>query len=138
MTSCLSALGYHESLRSASSSPPFLVQLRNIAFARAYSGDKNVSIFLGRPPRMYSKFCRIKSIIDELSVEVEKPSPRADTVTRQSEYSEFVLETWWTASCALLKEQILELRSLRDEAERNEKARFVTSLPAYCDDTDTL
>jgi hypothetical protein len=50
------ALGYHENVEHKPNSPQFLTDLRKTVFARAFSGDKNVAIFLGRPPRMSKKF----------------------------------------------------------------------------------
>lgn len=46
------ALGYHEKLDNYPDCPLFLTELRKAVSARVYSGDKNVAIFLGRPPRM--------------------------------------------------------------------------------------
>lgn len=52
--SSLFALGYHEQI--GNKSPPFLSNLRKAAFARAYSADKNIAVFLGRPPRLHRKY----------------------------------------------------------------------------------
>jgi hypothetical protein len=54
------ALGFHENIEAKSNAPPFLTDLRKTVFARAFSGDKNVAIFLGRPPRMSKKFAHFQ------------------------------------------------------------------------------
>ncbi|KAL4962740.1 uncharacterized protein BDV14DRAFT_202560 [Aspergillus stella-maris] len=59
------ALGYHENLDQQRQGQqqfpaPFLTELRKAVFARVYSGDKNVAIFVGRPPRMNKGFCHFQ------------------------------------------------------------------------------
>src|SRR6478736_6604121 len=62
LSSSLFALGYHQQLESSGPIPPFLRSLRQAAFACSYSADKNVSIFLGRPPRISRKFCHFRQL----------------------------------------------------------------------------
>lgn len=92
--SSLFALGYHENLGKEATSPVFLQNLRREALFRAYSADKNVSIFLGRPLRVARKYCPV----------VQRQSPWT------SDIFEYQTETKWSAICAMLKEQVLDLR----------------------------
>lgn len=56
VTRSIFALGYHERVENNTPAPAFLKHLRQAAFARVYSPDKNVSIFFGRPPRIHQKY----------------------------------------------------------------------------------
>jgi hypothetical protein len=77
------------------------MELRKTAFARIYSADKNIAIFLGRPPRMNKRFCHFQI-----------PSCRNAqnslewTVDAEAGYG---ADTRWSALCASLKEEIWEL-----------------------------
>ncbi|EME45299.1 hypothetical protein DOTSEDRAFT_129045 [Dothistroma septosporum NZE10] len=104
VVSSLFALGYHERIDGQERLPGFLKNLRSTALARTFSGDMNVSIFLGRPPRIHSKYCEIKSVIDGIAPQNDSTSSREPETETPFSY---VLESWWSASCALLKEQIL-------------------------------
>jgi hypothetical protein len=58
--SSLFALGYHEKIvdeGNAPNTPRFLTELRKACFARIYAGDKELAIFLGRPPRIIGEYC---------------------------------------------------------------------------------
>lgn len=59
MASSLFALGYHERV-DGNDIPPFIVELRKACFARIYTADKSLAIFLGRPPRVVKKYCRFR------------------------------------------------------------------------------
>ncbi|KUJ09037.1 uncharacterized protein LY89DRAFT_318376 [Mollisia scopiformis] len=106
------ALGYHENIEARSNTPPFLTELRKTVFARAYSGDKNVAIFLGRPPRMSTKFAYFQipsaranpesgEFLQDREVRVQAWDPACEMNYRA--------ETRWSALCAFIKEDILEL-----------------------------
>ncbi|PLB45480.1 hypothetical protein P170DRAFT_449171 [Aspergillus steynii IBT 23096] len=101
--SSMFALGYHENVETKTDAPPFLMKLRKTAFARVYSADKNIAIFLGRPPRMSKRFChfQIPSSFPESHGNEAEWNPEA-----KPSYTE---ETRWSALCASLKEEILEL-----------------------------
>jgi hypothetical protein len=107
VSSSLFALGYHEEIGHETVVPAFLRRLRLHALSRAYSADKNVSIFLGRPPRIQLKYC--------LTL------PRQFTWTSGEDFS-YEIETQWSAVCAILKEEILDLRK-DDFAARALRAR---------------
>ncbi|KAE9377413.1 hypothetical protein N431DRAFT_480455 [Stipitochalara longipes BDJ] len=105
------ALGYHENIDKKAGMPEFLKDLRKTVFARSYSADKNVSIFLGRPLRMSKRFCHFQ---------IPSCHPR-DTDTSSTNKQEgnddwksdaclsYRAETRWSALCASIKEEILEL-----------------------------
>ncbi|KAH8647382.1 hypothetical protein BX600DRAFT_443585 [Xylariales sp. PMI_506] len=58
LTTSLYTLGYHEKIDAdASNIPIFIAELRKACFARVYAADKNVAIFLGRPPRVAKEYC---------------------------------------------------------------------------------
>ncbi|CAG8888125.1 unnamed protein product [Penicillium egyptiacum] len=96
------ALGYHENIEIKTGIPPFLKELRKTAFARIYSADKNIAIFLGRPPRMNKRFChfQIPSCWDAEEGSAEW------TLDAEAGYR---ADTRWSALCASLKEEIWEL-----------------------------
>jgi hypothetical protein len=106
------ALGFHENVDKKLDVPPFLTDLRKTVFARTYSGDKNVAIFLGRPPRMSKKFAcfQIPSIghnpEGDRSMQSDMSAFQAWGLRCEMSYT---AETCWSALCASLKEEILEL-----------------------------
>lgn len=116
--SSIFALGYHEDIDAKPDTPPFLIQLRKTAFARIYSADKNVAIFLGRPPRMTKRFCyfQIPSDYAGLKQDVGYWSP--DTP------ASYNAETRWSALCASLKEEILELARDKNHQASMERIRY--------------
>ena len=59
VASSLFALGYHERVEG-SNVPPFIVELRKACFARIYTADKCLAVFLGRPPRIVKDYCQFK------------------------------------------------------------------------------
>ncbi|EKV07324.1 ATP adenylyltransferase, C-terminal [Penicillium digitatum] len=96
------ALGYHENIEIKAGLPPFLKELRKTAFARIYSADKNVAIFLGRPPRMNKRFCHFQIPSCRNAKEGSADwTPDAEPGYRA--------DTRWSALCASLKEEIWEL-----------------------------
>ena len=109
--SSLFALGYHEQLGHPSITPPFLRELRFVAFSRTYSADKNCSIFLGRPPRMLKRYCPTADL-PQIWEEDERFSYRADTRVH--------------GICASLKEDILDLKG-EDQVMKMQKARYVSN-----------
>jgi hypothetical protein len=119
------ALGYHENIDKKPGTPYFLMELRKTVFARSYSADKNVSIFLGRPLRMSKRFCHFQiphcqsRDVDTSSVDnqgdIDDWKPDACLNYRS--------ETRWTALCASIKEEILELLFDRSRPSCLDKAR---------------
>jgi hypothetical protein len=124
------ALGYHEDVESKAGTPVFLGELRKTIFARTYSADKNVSIFLGRPLRMSKRFChfqipRCSSVGEDSCREETQLGSEWPSDARMS----YAAETRWSAICASVKEEILELMFDRDRGNCFEKARLVESSP---------
>jgi chromatin structure-remodeling complex subunit RSC3/30 len=68
LTTILFALGYHQ-LEPDSNVPFFLAELRKRAMVAAYSFDKKVAIFLGRPPRICERYC---TLIPPLALKYEE------------------------------------------------------------------
>ncbi|KAF9877088.1 hypothetical protein CkaCkLH20_05354 [Colletotrichum karsti] len=127
VASSLFALGYHEQARGAPEAPEFLRSLRQAAFARTYSADKNVSIFLGRPPRILRKYCPI-NIWDCLSRDNRAQSLEA--LQLQFEQTpdgkfDYMADTRWSALCAGLKEETLELFKEKDPEEKIRQANII-------------
>ncbi|CVK99227.1 uncharacterized protein FPRN_03716 [Fusarium proliferatum] len=117
LSSSLFALGYHQQLESNGPIPPFLRSLRQAAFASSYSADKNVSIFLGRPPRISRKFCHFRQLsLDAYYSYTWAPDSKLDLFA----------DARWAALCAILKEEIIvELFGEEQFDKRVEKARHI-------------
>lgn len=113
--SSLYALGYHERVNVTALAPVTLEGLRSAAFCRAYSADKNVSIFLGRPPRMHRKHSSLNMTSDDISHLFNDSS--------HSEAFDYTLETRLTVACAVLKERVLDLARVGDETVRGDGSR---------------
>ncbi|BCS28757.1 uncharacterized protein APUU_70327S [Aspergillus puulaauensis] len=116
------ARGYHERLNSDLAAPTFLRELRKALFARVYSGDKNVAIFVGRPPRMNKYFCyfQIPSCPagEDIGLLSANGTDQAEDVWQWNPDTKasFMAESRWSALCAKLKEDILYLQRERDDA----------------------
>ncbi|KAB8226114.1 hypothetical protein BDV33DRAFT_186908 [Aspergillus novoparasiticus] len=120
----LYALGYHqqqtESFRTA---PSFLRDLRQTAFCRTYSADKNVSIFLGRPPRILRKFCYFH--LPGTLAQPNQKACRTPAVWDPSEKPSFVTDSKWAAVCGILKEDILDLFAEESYEERARQGHLI-------------
>ncbi|PYH98276.1 hypothetical protein BO71DRAFT_371466 [Aspergillus ellipticus CBS 707.79] len=104
--SSMFALGYHEKVEKARPRlPQFLIELRKSACATLYSADKNVALFLGRPPRMSKRFCHFQLPLtltnSDIPGDIIKWDPSVPFGYRA--------ELRWSSLCAFLKEDILEL-----------------------------
>jgi hypothetical protein len=118
------ALGYHENIEAKAKSPPFLAELRKTVFARAFSGDKNIAIFLGRPPRMSKKFAYFQIPLERVNAESEEFLQDHDITTRAwdpASKTSYRAESRWSALCAFIKEDILELLY---SGQRNDSAKI--------------
>lgn len=124
----LYALGYHqqqtESFRTA---PSFLRDLRQTAFCRTYSADKNVSIFLGRPPRILRKFCYFH--LPGTLAQPNQKAGRTPAVWDPSEKPSFATDSKWAALCGILKEDILDLFAEESYEERARQGQYVPFRP---------
>lgn len=95
------------------------MELRKSAFARIYSADKNIAIFLGRPPRMNKRFCHFQIP----SCQVETPSHGGIHSWDPETKPGYRADTRWSAICASLKEEVWELLQDKQDASITEKAR---------------
>lgn len=126
LISSLLALGYHENVAPIAGTPRFLIELRKTAFARTYSADKNVSMFLGRPPRICKKFCHFK--LPRCPPGDDDNASPSDSHLARHEWRPDVsmsyrAETRWSALCASIKEEILELLFDRNGSSTPERVR---------------
>ncbi|KAJ5674147.1 hypothetical protein N7462_009586 [Penicillium macrosclerotiorum] len=119
--SSMYALGYHENLEAKSDISPFLVTLRKSAFARIYSADKNIGIFLGRPPRMNRRFCHFQIP----SSEKYEHSRGKTEVWSQDSKAGYRADTIWSALCASLKEEVWELLQDKQNGDCARKASAI-------------
>jgi hypothetical protein len=117
--SSLIYLGYHQEIKSEPDVPCFLTELRRTAFAHIYSDDKNVAVFLGRPPRLSRRFCCFQipqkrpTHDDEHYEPVVGSIPFDQVLFRPHETINSCTGIRWTALCACLKEEALELIQAR-------------------------
>jgi hypothetical protein len=124
------ALGYHENIETKADAPHFLIDLRKTVFARAFSGDKNIAIFLGRPPRMSKRFAFFQTPLTRGNVEREHLPQDHDVTTEiwdPASKMSYRTETHWSALCAYTKEDILELLY---SGHRNDSAKIRYALQA--------
>lgn len=120
--------------------PFFLAEFRRTAFAYIYSADKNVAIFLGRPPRVSRRFCCFQSPVfiedDERVVagnddrRLERGGVDNDLESDRTWFSwrpdtpiAYRSDARWSAMCAALKEEILELLNDRKATDCLARAR---------------
>lgn len=126
----LFALGYHQQKAwSFEGVADFTRTLRQTAFCRTYSADKNVSIFLGRPPRIIGKFCHF--YLPSTDPQPPQEASRKPPTWSQARGPNFTTDSRWAALCAILKEDILDLYTKDNYDERNHQARYVRPLTAY-------
>lgn len=110
------AMGYHEDLEAKLDVPPFLTEMRKTASARIYSADKNLAIFLGRPPRMCKRFCHLHLPSSWIGFETLVYGHTPSTDGDEDIKATYCGDTRWSAICASLKEDIMEmLRDVKDD-----------------------
>ncbi|KGO66932.1 Transcription factor, fungi [Penicillium expansum] len=102
-------------------------KIRKAAYATVYSADKNVAIFLGRPPRMSKRFTHFQLPLNQTS---PGPSPipylNGDVIQwNQDTPCSYRAELRWSALCASLKEDILELLRTRNSETYSERASVI-------------
>ncbi|KAL7758401.1 hypothetical protein ACKLNR_012928 [Fusarium oxysporum f. sp. zingiberi] len=133
-TSSLFALGYHElSDDNTVDAPAFMMQMRKAAFARIYSADKMLAVFLGRPPRIAREYCAFaiptndpdvwkedmsapQSSRDQTQLDAGMQSSQPSSAFR-SESLNYLAHTRWSAKFSSLKEDILKLSRRRHSSE---------------------
>ena len=120
-------LGYHQPSKPKPNTPFFLTELRETCFTRIYSDDKNVAVFLGRPPRLSSTFCCFRlpqsHLLHERDDRTSNDQDRSVGATEHSaffgadENITFSTSIRWAALCARLKEKALEVVHATDSWE---------------------
>ncbi|PNS15967.1 hypothetical protein CAC42_4368 [Sphaceloma murrayae] len=125
--SSLYALGYHRQGDVQVNVPNFLQELRIGAFARTYSADKNVSIFLGRPPRLHRRYCQFR-IPNSKRIMIKgsdrRPLQHPINWTDHDTFS-YVTDTKWAAICAILKADLLDILEEDDRDNRRQRTESV-------------
>ncbi|KAK3075774.1 hypothetical protein LTR53_000599 [Teratosphaeriaceae sp. CCFEE 6253] len=58
------AMGLHQGNKVNAETPFFLAELRKKIFISAYGRDKQVATFLGRPPRLSHRYCKMEAPLD--------------------------------------------------------------------------
>jgi chromatin structure-remodeling complex subunit RSC3/30 len=117
LSTAIFAQGLHQESKDTSRLPFWLIEMRRRALGSAYSIDKLLCTFVGRPPRISQRYCAIQLPLDLEYSELALEGPELDaalanidangwnskTKDRKSVYSRcFVL-------CARLREEVLEL-----------------------------
>ena len=129
-------LGYHQPSKPKPNTPSFLTDLRETCFARIYSDDKNVAVFLGRPPRLSSTFCcfRLPQLPLRLTQSDRTASDRDASANDAQHLTLFGAEETitlntsirWAALCARLKEKAIEVIHATDNEEtKKQRAALV-------------
>ncbi|KAF2210472.1 hypothetical protein CERZMDRAFT_45575 [Cercospora zeae-maydis SCOH1-5] len=95
--STIYALGHHDRVDLASLASDTLGGLRSQTFARSYSADKNISVFLDRPYRMHSAQSTLRMSRNDVE------SLFHPVQTSPSAQFDYTLETRWTVACKQLK-----------------------------------
>ncbi|KGO36809.1 Transcription factor, fungi [Penicillium expansum] len=129
VVSSMFALGYHENVEKTKPPiPTFLAELRKTAWATTYSADKNVAIFLGRPPRMSKRFCHFQvPLTPASSDQVWNTSHVEDEVVRWKADTPICYRSGirWATLCSALKEDILELLRSKQRENFNRKSSII-------------
>ncbi|WAO87256.1 Hypothetical protein NCS54_00456100 [Fusarium falciforme] len=124
------ALGYHEDLDAKSDTPQFLIQLRKAAFARIYSADKNGSLFLGRPPRLSKRFSCFQLPDSRLPLDCTTATlePIGTREWEPESVMNYRAETRWSALCAFVKEEVMELMFDNNRTDCRQKIRALQEM----------
>lgn len=148
LSTAIFAQGLHqENHRNSDQVPFWLNEMRRRGLANAYSIDKVLCTFVGRPPRISKRYCTVTLPLDlenhELALEGEELQRAINsidengwnTVTkdRRSAYQRSFIQ------CALLREEILEVCLGPQQADDTDRAHDIirrnqklhASLPAY-------
>ncbi|KAJ9622825.1 hypothetical protein H2204_011434 [Knufia peltigerae] len=128
--STLLFLGFNERIEDDPTIPDFLIAMRRSTFAQIYSDDKNVAVFLGRPPRLGRKFCCFQLPCHSRNSDgalSDLGRPMADATLAffgPGDQADKVTGLRWTACCASLKEEILEVFHGNDALLERRKQKF--------------
>lgn len=130
MLTSIFSLGFHDARGCDTGDAPFfLVQLRLTLCARLYSADKNYAVILGRPPRMSKRFCHLHLPLGISCRSESMPSHNSTDIIEWKDIC-YRSESRWSALCAELKEEILEMFSCQDRNDTEIRTRYAP--PSYC------
>ncbi|KAF2715841.1 hypothetical protein K431DRAFT_324170 [Polychaeton citri CBS 116435] len=82
MCDAVVALGLHQGNEPDADTPFFMAQLRKKIFAVVYGHDKILSTFLGRPPRLSYRYCKMEMPLDLSDKEVISEGPELEAALR--------------------------------------------------------
>lgn len=124
-------MGLNEQITDNPTMPKFFTELRRSIFAQIYSDDKNMAVFLGRPPRLNRTFCCFQlpssswnGTLRDTTVQRPLSDPNR-TFFGPDDQVDYVTGLRWTACCASLKEDILEVLQEHDTQSEGVMRRFV-------------
>lgn len=129
LATSLITLGYHEGVGGpAPAVPEMILELRRSIVARIFWADKNLAIFMGRPPRLESRFCNL-----------QVPAFRRSDGAPHAEILDFTADTHCSAKFAVLKEECLEMLRVQlpdvqmemVQSTRSSLERLWLSLPSH-------
>lgn len=112
LSTAVFALGLHEGIEANDRVPFYLAELRKREFCLAYSVDKLISTFLGRPPRITRRYCKF-----QLPAYLSDEEIIADEATRELALSKLDSHGWSTEGvfCRVLWTRSWMLRSIHRE-----------------------
>ncbi|KAK5720374.1 hypothetical protein LTR17_015091 [Elasticomyces elasticus] len=141
------AMGLHQGNKVNAETPFFLAELRKKIFISAYGRDKQVATFLGRPPRLSYRYCKMEAPLDLSDDQLWMQGPDLDVVLSQLDSNgwntsgNLCRTTWlrvWFQHCRM-REDILEVALGSDEEDVSYKGeqiqlklqRLHASYPAF-------
>ncbi|EME44985.1 hypothetical protein DOTSEDRAFT_70886 [Dothistroma septosporum NZE10] len=141
------ALGLHQGNLVDSHTPFFLAELRKKLFISAYGHDKVVATFLGRPPRLSHRYCKMEYPLDLSDDELFLQGDELEAVVSALDEGGWNTSgnlnraTWlrvWFWHCQI-REDILEIAlgsneediALQAEQVRRKMDRFHASMPDF-------
>ena len=141
------ALGLHQGNRVNAETPFFLAELRKKMFISAYGRDKQIATFLGRPPRLSYRYCKMEPPLDLSDEQLWLQGPELDAHLSQLDSNgwntsgNLCRNTWlrvWFQHCRI-REDILEIAlgseeedvSYKSEQIHLELQRLHASYPAF-------
>ncbi|KAI5357037.1 hypothetical protein Slin14017_G123580 [Septoria linicola] len=117
------AMGLHQGNKVDSETPFFLAELRKKIFISAYGHDKTMASFLGRPPRLSHRYCKMEAPLDLSDDELFSEGPELEAAVSKLDSNGWNTgghlhrNTWlrvWFQHCRI-REDILEIALGSDE-----------------------
>jgi hypothetical protein len=98
-------MGLHHPHPADSSIPLFLSETRTRVFAASYRTDKNLAIFLGRPPRLPYHYCDVG-----LPLDIDDDSLVLDRLSLDKTIRQLTPNGWGTFNSGLRPATVIRLR----------------------------